>query len=538
MAAYLLIGSIIIFACVIFNKVSDKLGIPMLLAFILLGMFFGSDGIVDIYFHNYDLTEKACSTALLFVMFYGGFGTNWREARPIAKKAVFLSSLGTIITATLVGLFCHYALHFPLMEGLLIGSVLSSTDAASVFSILKSRKLNLKHNTASLLELESGSNDPFAYMLTIIILTLTKGEMTGGQIAYMVFAQLFFGALAGVAMACFALVFLKRVNLPSAEIDTIFILSIAISAYAIPTMIGGNGYLSVYICGIILGNKKLENKTQTVHFFDALTGLAQMFLFFILGLLSFPSQFPKVFIPAVLIALFLTFIARPVAVFLILAPFKSKIPQQLLVSWSGLRGVASIVFAILAVINHTEAGMDVFNIVFLIVLFSILIQGSLLPFIAGKLNMTDSHVNVMKTFTDYTDEIPVQFIEFQMFKDHPWVGKSISEISLPPDSLLVLILRGEKRIIPDGTTKIHDNDILILSGKVADKSYGIKLYEKTIDENDEWTGKPLSQIPDDQFIITIRRGNETIIPNGYTVVLEGDSLIVADRPMQKSKPKS
>lgn len=526
MAKFILVAAIVIIACVIFNKVSDKMGIPMLLAFIGLGMFFGSDGLIKIYFADYALAENACSAALIFIMFYGGFGTNWKQAKPIALKAGLLSSVGTVLTALLVGVFCHFALKFTLLEGMLVGAVLSSTDAASVFSILKSRNLSLKYNTSSLLEVESGSNDPFAYMLTVILLSLMHGDVSTGKLIYTLFAQLFFGVFCGIGLAVFALVFLKRFNSPSEEFDTIFIVAIALISYALPMMIGGNGYLSAYICGIILGNKKIENKTQMVHFFDALTGLMQMFLFFILGLLCFPSQLPKVALPALCIALFLTFVARPLAVFLIMTPFKSKIRQQLLVSWSGLRGVASIVFAIVAVMDPANIQVDIFNIVFCIVLFSILIQGSLIPAVAKKLDMTDTHGNVMKTFTDYTDEVPVQFIEFKMTHEHPWINSRVKDILLPPDSLLVLILREGDRIIPRGNTKILENDTLVLSGKVADKEYGVKLFESVVEEDNEYLGKTLSEIPDDYFIIAIMRNDKAVIPKGNTVLKLGDTIIL------------
>lgn len=532
MAKFILVAAIVIIACVIFNKVSDKMGIPMLLAFIGLGMFFGSDGLIKIYFADYALAENACSAALIFIMFYGGFGTNWKQAKPIAVKAGLLSSLGTVLTALLVGVFCHYVLKFSLLEGMLIGAVLSSTDAASVFSILKSRNLSLKYNTSSLLEVESGSNDPFAYMLTVIILSLMHGDVSPAGIIYTLFAQLFFGVCLGIALAVFALVFLRKFNSPSEEFDTIFIVAIALISYALPTLVGGNGYLSAYICGIILGNKKIENKTQMVHFFDALTGLMQMFLFFILGLLCFPSQLPNVAFPAFLIALFLTFVARPLAVALIMTPFKSKLRQQLLVSWSGLRGVASIVFAIVAVMDPANIEVDIFNIVFCIVLFSILIQGSLIPLVAKKLDMTDSSGNVMKTFTDYTDEVPIQFIEFRMKHDHPWINSRVKDILLPPDSLLVLILREGERIIPRGNTKILEDDTLVLSGKVADSANGVKLFETVVEEDNEYLGKTLSEIPDDYFIIALMRNGKAIIPRGNTVLKTGDTIILTKHKKQ------
>lgn len=530
MTVYLLICAVIIIACVIFNKLSGKLGIPTLLVFILLGMFFGSDGVVKIPFDDYDYAQEICSVALIFIMFYGGFGTKWSEAKPVAVKAVVLSSMGTVFTAGLVGLFCHFVLKIAFLESFLIGSVISSTDAASVFSILRSKRLNLKHNTASLLEVESGSNDPFSYMLTVIILALMNGSVSGKDFTYLIFAQIVYGAVFGVVTAVLAILFLKKFKIQSAGFDAIFIVAIAITAYAVPTLISGNGYLSTYITGIILGNRKLANKQALVNFFDGMTGLMQMLLFFLLGLLSFPSQIPDVAITGLLIALFLTFVARPIAVFLILTPLKSVFKQQLLVSWAGMRGAASIVFAIMTVIDPAITNNDIFHIVFFIVLFSILLQGTLLPFISRKLGMTDDEGDVMRTFTDYVDEVPVQFIQFTINPSHPWVDKAIRSILLPPESILVLLIRGNEKLVPNGKMVLRKGDTLILSGKVSGRIDGIHLYEKTVVSSDGLSGKPISEVhfEDEKLIIMIRRKGNIIIPKGDTILRDNDILVIND----------
>ena len=197
MTHLLLLSALVILACVLCNKLSSKLGVPTLLAFILLGMFFGSDGVVKIPFDNYGLAQNICSFALIFIMFYGGFGTNWSQAKPVAGKAAILSSFGTAFTAGLVGLFCWAVLSLPTLESFLLGAVIASTDAASVFSILRSKRLNLRDHTASLLEVESGSNDPFSYMLTLILLTLMTGEISAPAVVYQIFAQLVYGGALG-----------------------------------------------------------------------------------------------------------------------------------------------------------------------------------------------------------------------------------------------------------------------------------------------------------------------------------------------------
>ncbi len=535
MTVQLLLAAIIMIACVICNLISNRIGMPVLLAFILLGMFFGSDGVVKIYFDNYAFAEQICSIALIFIMFYGGFGTKWNEAKPVAAKAILLSSLGTVTTAGLVGLFCWGILKFSFLEGFLVGAVISSTDAASVFSILRSKRLNLKYNTASLLEIESGSNDPFSYMLTVILLALMNGDVSGPGFAYMIFAQIVYGVVFGFAIAMATRFVLKKVKISSSGFGAIFVVAVAVISYATPSFLGGNGYLSAYITGIILGNSKIDNKPELVHFFDGVTGLMQILLFFLLGLLSFPSQLPNVALPALCIAVFLTFAARPLAVFAILTPFRSPIRQKLLVSWAGMRGAASIVFAIMAVIHPAVMSNDIFHMVFFIVLFSILLQGTLIPPVARMLKMTDNESNVMNTFNDYMDEVPVRFIQLAIPENHSWVGKKVKEIQLPPDSLLVLISRGEEKIVPNGQTVLCMGDSVILSGKSPEKSQGLSLYEKKVGQGTEWCGKMISEIHSgEERIILVRRGKKAVIPKGNTRLLENDILVLTAKEQKIS----
>ena len=265
MTTILWLTAVVILGCVLFQRLSGKVGVPALLFFILLGMFFGTDGVVKIPFDNFELAQNVCSVALLFIMFYGGFGTNVRSARPVAAQAVLLSSVGTVLTAGLVGVFCHFVLGVALWESFLIGAVISSTDAASVFSVLRSRHLNLKYHTASLLEVESGSNDPFSYMLTTIVLSVMHGGSSGGQFAAMLAAQIGYGVLFGVVLALAARWVLGRFRF-SAGFDAAFAVAVALLSYVLPEMLGGNGYLSVYLTGMILGNSRIPNKSGVTLF--------------------------------------------------------------------------------------------------------------------------------------------------------------------------------------------------------------------------------------------------------------------------------
>lgn len=529
MSIYILTAAAIVLVCLLLDKFSGKAGVPKLALFIVLGMAFGSDGLLQIHFDDFVVSEQLCTVALIFIIFYGGFGTSWQQAKSIAVKATLLSTLGVVLTAGMTGAFCHFIIGFSFWESMLIGAVISSTDAASVFSILRSKKLNLKHGTASLLEVESGSNDPCSYMLTFIVLSVMNGNFESDRLLLMVARQVLLGVVFGGVAGLASTYALRRLNLSAEGGDAILVFGMALVAYAGADAMGGNGYLSVYIMGIVLGNQLIQDKKKLVHFFDGITGLMQIMLFFLLGLLSFPSQLPQIFLPALGIALFLTFIARPLAVFMILTPFKCPFNQQILVSWTGLRGAASIVFAIMATVNSAYTQNDVFHITFLIVLFSIITQGSLIPFAAQKLNMIDAHANVMKTFNDYSDEIPVQFVQFSIMKGHPWTNRVIREIPRIPDLLLVMILRNGERVLPRGDVEVLEGDVIVLTAMPVDTANNFMLTEMPVEANNEWLNQPLQYISMDKnsLIIAVRREDTVFIPDGKTVVREGDVLIIS-----------
>lgn len=529
MTIFILLIAVIILLCVVANRFADKIGMPVLIFFIGLGMLFGVDGPLGISYDDFEMTEKLCSVALAFVMFYGGFGTKWETARPVAVKAILLSGAGVMLTALTLTGFCGLVLRIGWVESFLIGAVLSSTDAASVFSILRSKKLALKHGAAPLLEIESGSNDPFSYMLTTIAISM----LTGGQhrIGYMLFAQVVYGVLIGIAMAAIAIFIMKRTNLLTAGMDTIFVIAMVLLSYALPDMIGGNGYLSVYLMGIILGNSSIENKKVLVPFFDGITDLAQIVIFFILGLLSVPHMLPRVLGTAFAIALFLLLVGRPLVVFILMKPFKTGWREQMCISWAGLRGASSIVFAIYAV---SRAGgllqYDLFHIVYTVSLLSVAVQGALLPKVSKKLGMIDEAGDVLKTFNDYQEDSSLTMMRMYIPEGHNWENKMIGQVSMPTDSLALMIRRGNETLIPRGDTMILAGDSIILSVPAYHGAGGISLREIRIEPGHEWRDKSIEELklPEDVLIAMIRRGEQTIIPRGQTVVKEGDIVVVYD----------
>ena len=355
MVQLMLCCGLILLICITSSKVLYRFGVPLLLIFIFLGMIFG---VMVIDFSDFQLTGKIASIALVFIMFYGGFGTNWSMARPKAAPSILMSTLGTIITFFITGVFVYLIFKISFLESLLIGAVVSSTDAASVFAILRSQKLNLEGSLASLLEVESGSNDPVAYMLTLIILTI-MGNGTVMQLIPMIVSQIVFGIIVGAVIAIASIYLIRHANFEIESFYIIFIIAIAIISYSLSEWMGGNGYLSVYISGIIIGNSKIPHKKTLVHFLDGVSWIMQIILFFILGLLSSPIELPKVIGKSVVISLVIIFIARPISVFLVLRRFEFNTREKLFISWVGLRGAASIVFSIFALNYEVNINNDI-----------------------------------------------------------------------------------------------------------------------------------------------------------------------------------
>ena len=468
MTELMIISGLVLIICITSTKVLYKFGVPMLFIFIVLGMLFGSDGLVGIYFDNFELTKQLCSLALVFIMFYGGFGTKWKLAKPVATPSILMSSLGVIITAGLTGLFCHLVVKTSMLEGLLIGTIVASTDAASVFAVLRAQKLNLKGSLASFLEVESGSNDPIAYMSTLIILSMMEngGALSLSIVVPLVIKQILFGLVIGLLLAKVTVFILRHANFEIEGFYAILVTAVAILSYSLSEFLGGNGYLSVYITGIIIGNSKIPKKKSMFHFFDGISWIMQIGLFFILGLLSFPSKIPYVTGTAISISLFMIFIARPLATFLILSPFKFTVKEKLLISWVGLRGAASVVFAIFAVTYGVNIENDIFHIIFFIALFSVVIQGTLIPTLANKLDLVNNEEegSVLKTFTDYTEEINSELLEFTITEESNLKDKMIMDANIPEEILIVMIKRGNQVLVPKGSVLIKEGDKLVLSG--------------------------------------------------------------------------
>ena len=467
MVQLMLCCGLILLICITSSKVLYRFGVPLLLIFIFLGMIFG---VMVIDFSDFQLTGKIASIALVFIMFYGGFGTNWSMARPKAAPSILMSTLGTIITFFITGVFVYLIFKISFLESLLIGAVVSSTDAASVFAILRSQKLNLEGSLASLLEVESGSNDPVACMLTLIILTLMGGGTVMNLIP-LVISQIVIGVMIGTLIAMASIYLIRHANFEIESFYIIFIIAMAIISYSLSEWMGGNGYLSVYISGIIIGNSKIPHKKTLVHFLDGVSWIMQIILFFILGLLANPLELPKVIGKSVVISLGIIFIARPISVFLVLKKFDFNTKEKLFIAWVGLRGAASIVFAIFALNYGISINNDIYHIIFFIALISVGVQGTLIPIIAKRLELLDNNRPVLKTFNDYVEEKNTKVMEVKIEGSCRLINKSIMDANIPEEILIAMIKREDEIIIPKGASIIKEGDILVVVGNCSEEDF-------------------------------------------------------------------
>jgi cell volume regulation protein A len=522
----LVIGSLIVLICISSGQFIHRFGMPALIIFLVLGVVAGALPI-DQKLIDPHIAENIGEVALIFVMFYGGFGTNWKTARPVAVKAGLLASLGVCVTAAAVTLFAHLLFGLGWAESFLLGAVISCTDAASVFSILRTKKMNLKHNTVSVLEIENGSNDPTAYLLTMIALVILQGQPLA-EIPLLVLKQVLFGVLVGVLIAKLSVPLIVRFSRHFADgMDLVFVFAVAVLTFALTQMLGGNGYLAAFLCGIILGNSRIPNKVRMAHFFDTVDWFGQIMIFFVLGLLVEPAALLPAILPAVGLTLFLLLIARPLAVFLIFRLRGSPTGQCLLISWVGLRGAASLVFAVLATTSGVVLEGDLFSVVVLTAFFSISLQGTLLEKVARRLDMIDTDSDVMRSFTDFQEQSERAFLRMRMHPEHIWVGKALRDLEIGPENLIVLIKRGEKTIAPNGDTVVMPEDILVMTGESYTDDDDVRIEQTTIGKGDAWANmfvRDLS-LPGNTLVANVaREDGDSVTPKGGTRIRPGDTV--------------
>ncbi|QCR21408.1 potassium/proton antiporter [Pontibacter sp. SGAir0037] len=461
----LLASSILLMVSIIISRSLGKFGIPALVLFLGVGILAGSEGIGGIYFNDSQSAQSLGTIALTIILFSGGLDTRWESTRPVLWRGVMLSTFGVFITAILVGLFAYWFLNFSLLEGLLLGAIVSSTDAAAVFSILRSKNIGLKNNLRPTLELESGSNDPMAYFLTVSFTFLIANPGASiWQLVPMFFIQMVLGALIGLLMGRFMTLTINRIRLEQEGLYPAMTLAMVFFTYAFTNVIGGNGFLAIYIAAVILGNSRYLHKGSLTRFYDGLAWLMQILMFLTLGLLVFPSQILPVIGIGILISLFLIFVARPLSVFIGLSFFRTTLQEKLYVSWVGLRGAVPIVFATYPLLAGVERSDMIFNIVFFIVLTSVMLQGTTLSLVAKWLNLDQKSESLrrIRLGEDMGYDTMSTLVEIKLADGSPAAGKSLLQLHLPKVSLVVLIDRQGKFITPNGSTVLEAGDKLMV----------------------------------------------------------------------------
>lgn len=467
----LLVGSILLFISILAGKTSYKFGVPTLIFFLSVGILAGSEGIGGIYFDDPKISQFIGIVALNFILFSGGLDTNWQNIKPILWQGITLSTLGVFLTALLVGLFVNQITNFNIYESMLLGAIVSSTDAAAVFSILRSKNLGLKNNLRPTLELESGSNDPMAYFLTIAFTGLVANKDAGIiSIIPLFLKQIIMGSLLGLLFGKLSKVIINKIKLDFEGLYPVLAIAIMFFTFSATDFLGGNGFLAVYITAVYIGNQELIHKKTIIKAYDGFAWLMQIVLFLTLGLLVFPSKvFPLIGI-GLFISVFLIVVARPVSVFISLFFFKVKNRSRWFISWVGLRGAVPIVFATYPLIAGIEKSQIIFNIVFFISLTSVLIQGTTLSVVAKWLHVALPEKVKPKTPIEemFSEDAKSEFAEILIGENSSVVGKKILDLNFPKNAIIALIKRNGKFLTPNGSTVIEGNDMLMVLSENKD----------------------------------------------------------------------
>lgn len=461
----MLVAALLLLAGVLLTKTSDRLGVPSLVLFLLLGVVAGSEGLVGIEFDDAGLAREVGVVALAFILFSGGLETPWPKVRPVLASGALLATVGVVATAAIVGAFATVVGGLDPLGGLLVGSVVAATDAAAVFSILGSRGVALRDRPAALLELESGSNDPMAVFLTVGAIGLidgTAGGVAGLALAFV--AQMGIGLVAGRLLARVALELLNRLRLDHDGLYPVLTVAFVLVTYETTEAIGGSGLLATYVAGLTLSASTFVHKGSLVRFHEGTSWLVQIAMFVVFGLLVFPSDVAPVAAEAVLVAASLILVARPVAVALVLAPFRVPWREVAFVSWVGLRGATPIVLATFPLAEGIDGAYDLFNIVFFVVVVSVVVQGTTITAAARLLGVTRDGDDPPDRpgapgSSDAVDTGVVADIRrLRVAPGAPADGRAIVELGLPEGVLIVLVQRDGRARIPQGGTRLRSGD--------------------------------------------------------------------------------
>lgn len=474
----LLIGSILLFISIVVSKTGYRFGIPTLLVFLLVGMVFGSDG-MGLQFHDAGEAQFIGMIALSIILFTGGMDTKYADIKPVLMPGILLSTVGVLLTTAFTGLFIYWISGFTqisitmsLLTAFLLAATMSSTDSASVFNILRSQSMNLKYNLRPMLELESGSNDPMAYMLTIVLIQLINSSgMGAGDILTSFLIQFTVGSIFGFFLGKLAVLIINKINLKNQSLYPILLLSFIFFLFTLTDLCKGNGYLAVYIAGMMVGNARIVNRREISTFMDGMTWLFQIIMFLSLGLLVNPHEMIGIAIPATLIGIFMIILARPLSVMICLLPFKKMtFNSRLLISWVGLRGAVPIIFATYPVVADVAGSNQIFNIVFFITILSLVVQGSTISWVAKRLHLD---APLEKSGNDFGVEVPEEtntdLRDIVLTESMLAKGDRLMDMNLPKGTLVMLVKREDEFMIPNGSLQLKVGDKLLIISESKSK---------------------------------------------------------------------
>lgn len=478
----LLIAAVLLLLAIGSSSFSSRLGVPALILFLGLGMLAGSEGLLGVHFEDYALSHAVGTVALAIILFDGGLQTPLVTVRGALRPALLLSTVGVVITAGVTGLAASWALDLPLLEGLLLGSIVGSTDAAAVFAVLRAKGVNLRRRLAATLELESGSNDPMAVFLTVGLLEVLLGRLELGPGLLRLFVvQMSVGAVAGLAVGRATLWVMSRHTLPAVGLYPLATMAAGLLAYGGAAVLGGSGFLSVYIAGIVIGNGALPLRLSVIRFHEASAWLSQITMFVLLGLLSFPSRLREVALGGLAVAAVLTFVARPLAVALLLRPFGFSLREIAFVAWVGLKGAVPVVLAIYPLLLGLPGREVVFDVVFFVVIVSALTQGWSLPYLARWLGLQEPprpEPAVGLELTSVAALKGAELVDYAVTPEGPMANRHVRELGFPQEAVVAMVVRGQHVIPPRGSTQLlpgdHVHVVLQPSARaVVDRAFGV-----------------------------------------------------------------
>lgn len=462
---FILLAAGLLLAGVLLSKTSSRFGVPSLLLFLGLGMLAGSEGLLGIDFEDFALAQRYGIIALAFILFSGGAGTAWQDVRRVLVPGVALATVAVLLSAVVLGAIAAAILGLPILHGMLLGSVIASTDAAAVFSILRSRGVTIVPHLRHLLELESGSNDPAAVFLTVGMIALITGTANGPAELIRLFAiQMGVGLAAGWLLARGLVILINRLHLEYDGLYPVLTIAFVLLTYEGTSWLGGSGFVATYVAGLTISNAEFLHKRSLLRFHDAVAWLMQISMFVLMGLLVFPSHLLPVSGQAVLVAAVLMFLARPVAVLVTLAAFRVPIREIGFVSWVGLRGATPIILATFPVVAGVPNAETLFNVVFFVVLVSVLVQGTTIPVAARRLGVTARAAAGDR----YTFDAVIAgdeghgLRELRIAEGAPAAGRSVVSLRLPSGVLLALLYRNGQIVVPQGGTILEAGDRLLL----------------------------------------------------------------------------